>query len=141
MTGHFSGCMVNASEGDADMLQIVVVGVVALGIYLYMRSTRLAKEKWLKKLDLPGLWHWHEGEATLTLTGGYERGRFVAREVEKVIEGEWRLSGHKLVLQAPGYRQSLDVTLYQAGSIGLEDETGIRRAYTKESSNVVPLKK
>ena len=40
------------------MLQLIVVGVVALGIFLYLRSTKLAKDNWLKKLDLPGLWHW-----------------------------------------------------------------------------------
>ena len=62
------------------MLQLIVVGLVALGIFLYLRSTKLAKDNWLKKLDLPGLWHWQDGKATLTLTGGLDRGRFVARE-------------------------------------------------------------
>ena len=140
------------------MLQLIVVGVVALGIFLYLRSTKLAKDNWLKKLDLPGLWHWQDGKATLTLTGGLDRGRFVAREQHtdggegqdlpgsnedrsRVVEGEWQLNGHRLELRAPGYHQVLDLTLYQPGSIGLEDETGSRRAYTKESTNVVPLKK
>ena len=133
------------------MLQVLVVGVVALGIFFYMRSMRLAKENWLKKLDMPGLWHWQEegqgGRATLTLTGTLDKGNFVAVEQvdqgsgERVIKGEWRLTGHRLELVASGYRQTLDVTLYQPGSIGLEDETGIRRAYVKESTNVVPLKK
>ena len=128
------------------MLQLIVVGVVALGIFWYMRSTKQAKDNWLKKLDLPGLWHWQDGKATLTLTGGLEQGRFVATEQredegDRVVEGEWQLIGHRLELRAPGYHQILDLTLYQPGSIGLEDETGIRRAYTKESTNVVPLKK
>ena len=48
------------------MLQLIVVGVVALGIFLYLRSTKLAKDNWLKKLDLPGLWHWQDGKATLS---------------------------------------------------------------------------
>ena len=128
------------------MLQLFVVGIVGLGIFLYMRNTRLAKEKWLRKLDMPGLWHWQDGRATLTLSGGYDKGKFVAVEksdesADRIVEGEWRLRGHTLDLLAPGYRQSLDVTLYQAGSIGLEDETGNRRAYIKEATNVVPLKK
>ena len=134
------------------MMQMVVVAFVAICIFLYIRSKHLARRRWLQRLDLPGLWHWQDGKATLTLTGGYERGRFTAVELGKghdetedsvgerrEIEGEWLLSGHQLQLKAPGYAQTLDLTLYQPGSIGLEDETGVRRAYQKEVSNVVPL--
>ena len=134
------------------MMQMVVVAFVAICIFLYMRSKHLARRRWLQRLDLPGLWHWQDGKATLTLTGGYERGRFTAVELAeerderegsvgepREIEGEWSLSGHHLTLTAPGYAQTLELTLYQPGSIGLEDETGVRRAYQKEASNVVPL--
>lgn len=127
------------------MMQMVVVAFVAICIFLYMRSKQTARQKWLQRLDLPGLWRWQEGKATLTLTGGYDRGRFAAVEpgdptgAQRQIEGDWQLSGHQLKLSAPGYAQTLSVTLYQPGSIGLEDETGARRAYQKQSSNVVPL--
>ncbi|NKB98549.1 MAG: hypothetical protein GKR90_08670 [Pseudomonadales bacterium] len=131
------------------MMQVLVVAFVAICIYLYVRSKHLAKERWLTRLDLPGLWQWQEGDATLMLSGSFDKGSFVATEADsqdqagepKITRGEWRLVGHELTLTAPGFNQALEVTLYQPGSIGLEDESGIRRAYAKESSNVVPLRK
>jgi hypothetical protein len=146
------------------MVQVLVVAFVAISIYLYMRSKHLAKMRWLQRLDLPGLWQWQEGDATLTLIGSTERGTFIATELTEdssgdnsgdnpednsggkkgeanTVRGEWTLTGHEMTLVAPGYRQVLEVTLYQPGSIGLQDESGARRAYSKESSNVVPLRK
>jgi hypothetical protein len=131
------------------MLQVLVVAFVAMCIYFYMRSKHLAKVGWLKRLDLPGVWQWQDGEAALILSGSNDQGTFVATEgtadslanAQKTVRGEWRLVGHELTLAASGFNQTLEVTLYQPGSIGLEDESGVRRAYAKESKNVVPLRK
>ena len=128
------------------MIQLLVVAGVAACIYLFMRSKRLARDKWLARVDLPGLWHWREGNATLTLIGRMDRGTFVASaieadETERSIKGDWQLEGHTLNLNAPDYHQVLELTLYKLGSIGLEDEEGVRRTYLKETTNVVPLRR
>ena len=133
-------------------MSLVVVLLVGALAFLYVTSNRRARKDWIRKLDLKGRWHWQDGDATLVLTGGEDRGQFELREGGRVRRGFWQMQGHFLCLQhskradgngkevAANLQERLDLHFFKPGSIGLEDEKGQRRVYVKETSNVVQLK-
>lgn len=122
----------------------VVVGVAAL-VFFYVTANRRARQSWLQKLDLIGRWHWQEGDGELLLHGRPDKGEFELREDNTVQRGRWRLQGHFLHLEyAQGPKQDqaerFDLHYFKPGNIGLQDADGTRRVYSKETSNVVPLR-
>ncbi|MEQ8690693.1 MAG: hypothetical protein RIC89_07640 [Pseudomonadales bacterium] len=122
-------------------MSLVVVLLVAGAVFIYVRASRKARQAWLARLDLPGLWHWQQGEGELALSGQLSKGTFVLRDGQTESSGTWRVDGTKIVLRGQDFEQVLDVHFFKAGNIGLEDEKGQRRVYVKETSNVVPLKR
>lgn len=128
-------------------MSFVMVIVVALGVFFYIKGTRAARQQWLRKIDLPGQWQAEyesdEGASThkqtLTLQGKLDAGNFVLQADQGSWRGQWQLRGHILHLQGEGRAQALDLHFFSPGNIGLEDETGVRRLYTRELNNVVPL--
>ena len=122
-------------------MPLVIVVVVALLVFAYVRAKRKARQAWLLRLDLPGLWHWQQGDGQLALSGGLDAGSFLRREGGHESSGRWSLEGDKVVLAGQDYMQALDLHFFKPGNIGLEDEQGQRRIYVKETSNVVPLKR
>ncbi|XOV85058.1 MAG: hypothetical protein ACFHXK_08010 [bacterium] len=129
-------------------MSVVMVVVVALGAFFYIKGTRAARLKWLRKIDLPGQWQAEyettdEGsprKQTLSLQGKLDAGHFVLQADNNSWRGQWQLRGHMLHLQGEGRTQKLDLHYFGPGSIGLEDTTGVRRLYTRELNNVVPLR-
>jgi hypothetical protein len=129
-------------------MSVVMVMVVALGVFFYVKGTRAARQKWLQKIDLPGQWQAEyemsdEGptrKQTLSLQGRLDAGNFVLQADENSWRGQWQLRGHILHLQGEGRAQKLDLHFFGPGSIGLEDTKGVRRLYTRELNNVVPLR-
>lgn len=118
----------------------LLVVVVALGAFFYMRASRGARQKWLVKLDLPGRWLSEaDGQVEeLRLQGGLEKGEFVRIRDSQEERGVWKLSGHYLHLNQGEERY--DLHLFKPGQIGLEDDAGRRRVYEKVTDNVVPLR-
>jgi len=129
-------------------MSVVMVIVVALGVFFYVKGTRAARLNWLRRIDLPGQWQAEyetadEGAArtqTLSLHGQLDSGSFVLQADEGSWRGQWQLRGHILHLQGEGRAQKLDLHFFGPGRIGLEDDTGVRRLYTRELNNVVPLR-
>ena len=123
-------------------MPVLVVILVAVVVLTYVYTMRKARMAWLAKLDLPGLWHWQQGDGQLVLSGRLQGGTFVRSEGlerEKDASGTWSVQGHKLLLTSKQSTQTLDLQLFSPGNIGLEDDAGGRRIYIKETSNVVPL--
>jgi hypothetical protein len=129
-------------------MSLVMVVIVAAGVFFYVKGTRAARQQWLQKIDLPGQWQAQydnsdNGETrtqTLSLQGQLDAGNFVLQADENSWRGQWQLRGHVLHLQGEGRAQKLDLHFFGPGSIGLEDTTGVRRLYTRELNNVVPLR-
>jgi hypothetical protein len=121
-------------------MSMIVVAGVALLAFLYVRANRRARQKWLTQLDLPGTWHWEQGDAELRLSGYVDRGDFVLREAGTSTSGTWSLRGNTLKLNGLA---EYDLQFFKPGSIGLEprDAPEARRIYVKQTSNVVPLKR
>ncbi len=129
-------------------MSFVVVVFVALLAFFYVSSTRRARQMWLKKLDLLGRWHWQEGDCALVLTGQRDGGEFQEHRDGEVLRGRWRIQGHFMYLvyvaedtKAVTAEQRFDLHFFKPGNIGLENDSGERRVYVKETSNVVSLNK
>ncbi len=125
-------------------MSFFVVIAVAVVVFWWVKSARQARQDWLKKIDLPGRWLATDNEsdynAELTLHGGLDAGEFVLVRDDNSWRGSWRLQGHTLTLSGEGREQALDLHFFNPGSIGLEDESGVRRLYQKLADNVVPLR-
>ncbi len=119
------------------MPSLVLLMFVAAFAFVWVRSTRRRRARWLRRLNLPGIWLAQgEGSDTLELSGSLNGGsyRFGAST------GRWRLSGSRLTLQRDdGEMQTLILTFYDIGKIGLERKSGLRTYFRKAESNVVPL--
>lgn len=129
-------------------MSFVVVILVALLAYVYARSNRLARVKWLRKIDLPG--HWQEvladddasAAASVTFSGNAEGGNFRSRGLLPLTQGDWRIQGHALMLQGGGSDAEIVLQLhfFQPGQIGLENGEGKRVLLRKQADNVVALR-
>lgn len=127
-------------------MPLLVVLAVSVVVFMYVRFTRQSRQAWLVKLDLPGRWRRSpnndsaNGEQELLLQGKVDRGEFVLQTGDVAWRGQWQLVGHTLHLRGAGKSQSLDLQYFKPGSIGLQNEAGVRQLYTKASTNVVPLR-
>jgi len=123
------------------MGSLLVVIIVAAGVYLWVRGTRMNRQRWLERLDLPGVWEWDEHNGSLEFTGSFSEGSYRLREDGRDERGRWILAGHVLEL-APesGSTRRLDLRFFDGGKIGLAPESGDARVYVKTPSNVVPLR-
>ena len=120
---------------------LVVIGVTAI-VYIWLRGARANRLRWLKRLDLPGTWRWQEHDGTLELAGELSHGTFRRIEGGSETKGEWRLSGHDLVLESTaGGVETYDLRFFEAGKIGLRAGNADARLYVKTPSNVVPLRR
>ena len=123
------------------MMPLLVVLLVGGLVFLYMRANKAAKTKWLNTLDLPGHWNLQDGDGSLALAGNLDGGSYVLRESDREERGDWRVLGSTLLLEVNGIQRKLDLHLFRAGQLGVEDDSGQRKIYFKESSNVVPLQR
>lgn len=124
----------------ASLILVIIVGVLA---FIWIRGTRRNRARWLARLDLPGIWE-REGEwGRLELTGNLDRGNYRFSEGGRGTDesGRWVLEGHTLKLTTDkGQTDSYDLRLFQEGKIGIDGPRRERRIYQKVPSNVVPLR-
>ena len=127
-------------------MSVLVVLLVAVAAYLYVRTSRQARIAWLHKLDLPGRWYGErsaaDGQVTeLTLNGQADSGEFVRKSGDTIWKGSWRLHGHTLTLTGAGGNgeETFELHYFKPGSIGLEESSGKRQVLTKSSDNIVSL--
>ena len=126
---------------------LVVVGVTVL-VVAWVRGARRQRLRWLRKLDLPGIWHW-QGESgvaragRLELTGELDGGDYRVVDPDSEERGTWALQGHRLLLTPNGGVDAIgyDLRFFDDGKIGIDGPGRERRIYAKERSNVVPLRR
>lgn len=124
------------------MSSLLVVIVVAAICVLWVRTTRLSRQRWLARLDLPGIWRWEDNDGVLELAGELDHGQYRLREADRVEQGAWRLEGHELLLEPQGGRAAaLDLRFFDVGKIGVHGPGLERRIYVKERGNVVPMRR
>ncbi len=124
------------------MGSVVLVVVVAIGAYMWIRATRTRRERWLRRLNLPGVWvEQGENAATMEFSGSVAQGKFRVTSTSKDRRrGEWQLVGSVLVMTFDdGSKERHDLTFYDSGKIGLERAPGQRIYLQKTPANVIPL--
>ena len=138
------------------MASIALLIFVAFAAFAWVRSTQRRRQRWLRRLSLPGVWV-SQGEAqrTIEFKGGRDAGTFVTTglaasqgssddapadaEVRK-HRGDWAVRGSYLELAYEGgSKERLALTFYDIGKIGLERGPGQRTYFQKQTANVVPL--
>ncbi len=123
------------------MGSLIVIFVVVAIAFVWLRGTRRNRDRWLSRLDLPGIWEWEDHDGVLEITGELSGGQYRFRESGGVEKGQWRLEGHSLMLARTGENQvqRYDLRFFDAGKIGVHGPGKERRVYIKIPSNVVPL--
>jgi hypothetical protein len=123
------------------MGSLLIIVIVAAVCVFWVRANRQNRQRWLARLDLPGIWHWEDNTGVLELQGELDHGRYRLRDGDDEELGEWRLEGHDLVLEArSGATGTLDLRLFTEGRIGLHGPGREHRIYVKKRGNVVPLR-
>lgn len=129
------------------MIGYVLMTAIVVAAFVYLRSVRMARRRWLTQLNLPGAWHRDAaGERRLLRLGGeLEGGRYVALDGSREESGVWRLSGHTLVLHPddsddPDASQHFDIRLFDTGRIGIDGPGREREVYVKRADNVIELR-
>ena len=108
----------------------------------WVRKMRVERQRWLTRLQLPGVWicdgqeNHVEDRRTLDLDGDLASGTYRSSDLGN---GTWRLSGHTLLLGSDSQELALDLIFHDVGQISLGRTPGERRIYNKRSGNVVPL--
>ena len=126
------------------MGSLLVLIAVAFIVFTWMRVTRRTREKWLRQLNLSGIWDLDSDDRrqmSLEFTGTLSSGRYTARTDGGVESGTWRLVGHNLVLEpGQGASADYDLRLFDTGKIGIDGPGRQRQIYLKRADNVVPLR-
>jgi hypothetical protein len=120
------------------MLLVIVIGVAAL----WVRRTRVARDRWIARLALPGVWQCDapNGPWILEFAGDLTSGRYIERSGRATERGRWRLIGNSIELDAETTKQVYQLRLFENGSIGVDGPGRERRIYVRQKSNVVPLR-
>jgi hypothetical protein len=124
------------------MLIWILIILAVVGVY-WTQSLRQARRRWLERLDLPGSWQWQGEEGELELSGHVDGGRYRIRERGGDEAGEWRVTGHTLVLMPDPQRKPVeyDLRLFKDGTIGIHGPGRERRIYVKKRGNVIALRR
>lgn len=123
----------------ASLILIVIVAVIAT---IWVRSTRVARDRWLTHLSLPGTWECEleEGRTVLELSGSLTGGRYVERGDGNDERGEWSLHGHVIEFSGAERTTQCELRSFDDGSIGIDGPGRAQRIYRRRASNVVPIK-
>ena len=123
----------------ASLLVVIIVAAIAV---VWVRGTRQNRQRWLTKLNLPGLWQGENG-ARLELGGSLDGGQY--RLVVEGLEerGNWSLGGNDLLLHGEGESapRRYDLRFFDAGRIGLHGQALNREILHRAADNVVPLRR
>ena len=126
------------------MSQIIVGLIVAL-VALWFKSSRKTRERWLKQLNLPGVWDLDDDRTrpvSLELRGTLSAGIYRFRTDTRKETGKWQISGNSIVLSGDGGRKErCELRFFDSGRIGINGPQHIRQIYVKRADNVVPLKR
>ena len=129
------------------MWSLLLVAVVSLLVWTWVKGTRANRAKWLNSLNLPGLWHWETEDAytgSLEMWGSVAEGGYRMRDGEPGAmfeqKGSWRVEGHSLIFEPDaGATEVYDLRLFEPGRIGLHSPRHPDRVYVKARNNVISL--
>lgn len=120
------------------LLMVIIVGTA----FLWVKRTRAARDRWITRLALPGVWlsDAPNGPWVLEFAGEPTAGAYVERSGRATERGRWRIQGSAIELEFEGGTRRYEVRLFENGSIGIDGPGRERRVYVRQRSNVVPLR-
>ena len=126
------------------MGSLILLLAVAILTFSYVRFTRRNRARWLKRINLVGVWHL-EGMLAETPTfefhGNISSGRYLFTDGDKTQQGSWRIGPTSLIF-SPDNEESFecDLRLFDTGKIGIDGPGHQRKIYMKRADNVVVLR-
>ena len=122
----------------AFLLLVTIVGAT----FLWVRRTRVARDRWIARLALPGVWQCDasNGPWILEFVGDPNGGRYIERSGRATERGRWQLHGSSIELESENGSRTYELRLFENGSIGIDGPGRERRVYVRQRSNVVPLR-
>ena len=84
-------------------MPLVVTVLVIVLVFLYLRMNRQARLRWVRQIDLPGLWREQDSGAAripreLRLLGSIAAGDYLLIEGQREQRGQWVFRGDQLLL-------------------------------------------
>jgi hypothetical protein len=124
------------------MSSLLLVLIIAGGVYLWMRRARVGRERWVSRLALPGVWSCDttDGPSVLEFAGAADEGTYIEQSSGATERGRWRIQGSGMVLESDRGVRSYELRLFENGSIGIDGPDRVRRIYVRQRNNVVPLR-
>lgn len=125
----------------------LVLAIVAFVGYSLVRGMRQNRERWLRRLALPGTWECERDGVHyyLELRGDPAGGRFEESWItdgrRRVEQGTWALHGNELHFDSSDGHSVYELHVFGEGRIGIHGPRRERRIYEKHQSNVVPLRR
>jgi len=116
-------------------------------VFVFLRMNRQARLRWLRQVDLPGLWHEQDSGSARTprelrLLGGLATGDYRLLEREHEQRGQWRFQGDQLLLTPEqGEVEVFSLRLFKPGQISLQGAEGDARLFHKQADNVVSMQR
>jgi hypothetical protein len=125
------------------MAGFVALVIIVSACFLWVKRTRAARERWIARLSLPGVWQCDatNGPSVLEFVGEPTAGRYIEQSGRATERGRWRLLGNEIELETDAGARTYQLRLFDNGSIGIDGPGRERRIYVRQRSNVVPLRK
>lgn len=123
----------------AFLLLVIILGATVL----WVKRTRTARDRWIARLALPGVWQCDapNGPFVLEFVGDPSSGRYIERSGRATERGRWQLHGSTIELEPEaGGSRNYELRLFEDGSIGIDGPGRERQIYVRQRSNVVPLR-
>ena len=126
------------------MISTLALATVVGVLFFWVMSTRTTRAKWLRELDLPGMWIMEDGDSedtSITFQGNFDGGEYILKQDNVVRKGSWHLQGSKLILTDVNETDiRYELRQFEDQVIGI-DGPGIERGvFSKHMENIVPFK-
>ena len=128
-------------------MPLLVTTLVIVLVFVFLRMNRQARLRWLRQVDLPGLWHEQDSGSARTprelrLLGSIATGDYRLLEGEHEQRGQWRFQGDELLLTPEqGEVEAFSLRLFKSGQISLQGAEGDARLFHKQADNVVSMQR
>ena len=127
----------------------LLFGLIAIALILmaWYSRTNTARQKWLASLELPGSWAQDapkdgQDPVFLSFNGEHSKGTYEFRQRDEVKQGTWRISQSSLILsEASGDEFTYEIRYFDKGKIGLDGENLDHQTFSKQTDNIVPLRR
>ena len=127
------------------MGSLSVLAGVLIVLLIWIVRTRSALNRWVQLLDLPGIWELESSDeikVSIEFFGTLKNGQYIESLHDKIVAGNWKLTGSKLVL-APNQQaeQMCEIRSFDVGRIGIHGLLRDKQIYQKRANNVVPMRR